>query len=90
MPVTLTVDGHDIETGHATVAPHASASVTFTQFTLAEPAAHGVVRAGTDKLAADNSFDFVLNPSQTVSVLVIVVAFLSQTVIQLLALPVLQ
>src|SRR3954451_22015356 len=34
MPVTLTIDGHEIQTERATVAAHASASVAFTQFTL--------------------------------------------------------
>ena len=39
-------------------------------FTLANPSVHGVVRAGTDPMPADNTFDFVLTPSQSVSVLV--------------------
>src|SRR5262249_3487573 len=34
VPVTLTIDGHEIQTEHATVAAHASGSVSFTQFTL--------------------------------------------------------
>jgi aerotolerance regulator-like protein/VWA domain-containing protein len=71
VPVTLTVDGHEIETGHATVAPHASSSVSFTQFTLATPNVRGVVRAGTDPLPADNSFYFVLTPGETLSALVV-------------------
>jgi hypothetical protein len=41
VPVTLTVDGHEIETGRATVAPHASSSISFTQFTLASPSVAG-------------------------------------------------
>src|SRR5207244_1174708 len=56
VPVTLTVDGHEIETGHADVAPHASASVTFTQFTLSSSNVRGTVTAGTDLLPADNAF----------------------------------
>jgi aerotolerance regulator-like protein/VWA domain-containing protein len=71
VPVTLTVDGHDIETGRATVAPHASASVTFTQFTLASANVRGVVRAGSDPLPADNAFHFVLAPSDPVSLVVV-------------------
>ena len=34
VPVTLTIDGHEIQTERATVAPHAAGSVTFAQFTL--------------------------------------------------------
>ena len=58
-PSTLTIDGHEIETKPATVAPHASTSVTFAQFTLAEANVRGTVRAGTDALPADNTFHFV-------------------------------
>jgi hypothetical protein len=71
IPVTLEVDGHEIESQKATVQPHASGSVTFTQFTLAGPNVRGVIRAGTDPLPADNAFHFVLTPSEPVSVLVV-------------------
>jgi len=71
VPVTLEVDGHEIESQKATIQPHASGSVTFTQFTLAGPNVRGVVRAGTDPLPADNAFHFVLTPSEPVSVLVV-------------------
>jgi hypothetical protein len=55
----------------ANIAPNAASSVSFAQFTLADPAVRGTVKAGTDPLAADNEFHFVLTPSQSVSVLVI-------------------
>jgi hypothetical protein len=71
VPVSLEIDGRLMETKPATVPPGASASVSFQQFTLAEPAVRGTVKAGTDDLAADNAFHFVLTPSQSVSVLVI-------------------
>lgn len=71
VPVTLTVDGHEIETTRAAVAAHASASVTFAPFTLTGPNVHGLVRAGTDPLPADNTFHFVLTPSEPVSLLVV-------------------
>jgi hypothetical protein len=71
VPVTLEIDGHVIETKPVDVAANASASVAFAAFTLADPAVHGLVRAGEDALPADNSFDFVLSPSQSVSVLVV-------------------
>jgi hypothetical protein len=71
VPVTLTVDGHEIETGHATVAAHASGSVSFTQFTLASSNVRGTVRAGTDPLPADNAFHFVLAPSDPMSLVIV-------------------
>src|SRR5215467_8253274 len=52
VPVTLTIDGHEIQTEHATVAAHASGSVSFTQFTLVGPNVRGAVRAGSDLLPA--------------------------------------
>ncbi|MQA30420.1 MAG: VWA domain-containing protein [Luteitalea sp.] len=71
VPVTLEIDGHQVETVAVNVGANASTSVVFQPFTLADPALHGVVRAGSDALVADNTFDFVLTPSQSVSVLVI-------------------
>ena len=71
VPVTLAIDGHDIQTQQVNVAAHASTSVAFTQFTLAEPNVRGAARAGTDAMPADNAFHFVLAPSAPVSILVI-------------------
>ena len=71
IPVTLAIDGHDIQTQMITASPHASSSVAFTPFTLAEPNVRGTVRAGTDAMPADNTFNFVLAPSAPVSLLVI-------------------
>ncbi len=71
VPVSLEIDGHPIETKTVDIAPNASTSVTFAQFTLADPAVLGVVKAGTDAMPADNTFDFVLTPSQAVPVLVV-------------------
>ena len=69
--MALTIDGHEIQTERATVAPHASASVTFAPFTLAGPNVRGTVRAGTDPLPADNTFHFVLSPSDPVSLAIV-------------------
>ncbi len=71
VPVTLTIDGHEIQTEHVTVAAHASGSVSFTQFTLASPNVRGSVRAGTDPMPADNTFHFVLAPSEPVSLIIV-------------------
>ena len=71
VPVTLTIDGHEIQTEKATVAAHASGSVSFTQFTLSSPNVRGSVRAGTDPMPADNTFNFVLAPSEPVSLVIV-------------------
>jgi hypothetical protein len=71
VPVGLEIEGRQQESQSATAGPNASTSVTFAQFTLAEPAVRGTVRAGTDQLPADNAFHFVLTPSQAVPVLII-------------------
>jgi hypothetical protein len=71
LPVALEIEGHQLETVNASVGANASTSVTFAPFTLAEPSARGVVKAGSDAFPADNAFHFVLTPSQPVSVLVI-------------------
>jgi hypothetical protein len=67
VPVTLSVDGHEIETTRATVLPHTSSSVVFAPFTLTSANVRGTVRAGSDPLLADNSFHFVLAPSEPMS-----------------------
>jgi hypothetical protein len=71
VPVVLSVDGHEIEAKPATIAPHASTSVTFAAFTVAEANVRGTVKAGTDLLPADNTFHFVVSPSAPVSVAIV-------------------
>jgi hypothetical protein len=71
VPVTLTIDGHEIQTERASVAAHASGSVSFTQFTLVGPNVRGSIHAGTDQLPADNAFHFVLTPSAPVSLVIV-------------------
>jgi len=71
VPVTLTIDGHDLQTLPVTIAARASTAVAFTPFTLAEANVRGSVRAGRDSLPADNVFHFVLAPSAPVSILIV-------------------
>jgi len=71
VPVTLEMEGHQVQTQHVKVGANAAASVTFTQFTLDRPIVKGTVRAGTDPLPADNVFHFTVSPAAPVSVLVI-------------------
>src|SRR5215475_15744728 len=71
IPVVLTVDGHDIETARASVAPHASSSVSFAPFTLVGSNVRGSIHAGSDPMPADNAFHFVLSPSEPVSIVIV-------------------
>jgi hypothetical protein len=71
VPVTLSIEGRELQTERINIAAHASASVAFAPFTLAEANVRGTVRAGTDALPADNTFYFVLAPSAPVSVLIV-------------------
>jgi hypothetical protein len=71
VPVTLTIDSHEIQTERAGVGAHASGSVSFTQFTLVGPNVRGSIHAGTDQLPADNTFHFVLTPSAPLSLVIV-------------------
>ncbi len=71
VPVKLEMDGRVVDTRNVTVGANASGSVTFPQFTVAVSSLRGSIQAGTDSLAADNTFNFALSPSRPVSILVI-------------------
>src|SRR5262249_32324239 len=71
VPVSLEIDGHAIETKPVSVAPNSSASVTCGPLTLSDPQVHGLIKAGTDAFPADNTFDFVMTPSQQVTILIV-------------------
>lgn len=71
VPVTLSIDGRELQTERVDVAAGASASVTFAPFTLAEANVRGTVRAGADPLPADNTFHFSLAPTAPLSVLIV-------------------
>ncbi len=70
-PVRLEIDGRPVNTQTVSIAPNASASVTFPAVTVASSSMQAVVRTGADALPRDNDFYFVLSPSRPVSVLVI-------------------
>jgi hypothetical protein len=71
VPVTLEVEGHQIQTQQVKVGANATASVSFTQFTVDRPIVKGTVRAGTDPLPADNVFHFTVSPAAPVSLLLV-------------------
>src|SRR3954452_15804954 len=71
VPVTLEVEGHQIQTQQAKIGANSTASVSFTQFTVDRPIVKGTVRAGTDPMPADNVFHFTVSPSAPVSLLLV-------------------
>jgi hypothetical protein len=71
VPVTLEMEGHQVQTQHVKIGANAAASVAFTQFTLDRPIVKGTVHAGTDPLPADNVFHFTVSPAAPVSVLIV-------------------
>ncbi len=71
VPVTLKLNGLEIETKRVNLAANQPATVVFTPFTLADANARGTISAGTDPLPADNTFQFVLAPGRGVRVLVV-------------------
>ena len=71
VPVTLEVEGHQIQTQQAKIGANATASVSFTQFTVDRPIVKGTVRAGSDPMPADNVFHFTVSPTAPVSLLVV-------------------
>ncbi|HZD05829.1 MAG TPA: hypothetical protein VE173_12960, partial [Longimicrobiales bacterium] len=70
--VILEVDGRELQRQGVTLPADGAASVTFQPFTLAERHTRGSVRlAGTDALAPDDRYDFVLSPGRALSVLIL-------------------
>ena len=67
----LEMDGRPIQSQPFTVDASSSTSITFEPVTVAGNFLRGTVRAGSDALAADNEFHFVVTPAQAVRVVVI-------------------
>jgi hypothetical protein len=72
VPVVLSIDGLEVATSRATLIPGVTDAVTFPAFTLAQAFVRGSVTAGTDSLAIDNTFHFVLSPARPTAVMVVV------------------
>ncbi len=71
VPVSLEIDGRLIQSQTIKVGANASATATFSQFTLSESNVRGVVHAGTDAFPQDNTFNFVLSPARAAAVLIV-------------------
>ncbi|HEX6163476.1 MAG TPA: BatA domain-containing protein [Vicinamibacterales bacterium] len=77
VPINLEIDGRIVQDLKISVAPNASASISFSPLTVTSPNTRAVVRLGTaggaavDALARDNTFHFVLTPSAPVPVMTV-------------------
>jgi hypothetical protein len=70
-PVTLEAGGLQVAAKTFSVDAGASTSVSFDPFTIAGRNYKGTVRLGEDALIADNSFNFVVSPSEPVHVILV-------------------
>ena len=71
LPVTLEIDGRELERLTTDVPARGSATVTFSPVTLDDRPVAGAVRTREDNLATDDVFYFVASPGQVVNVLVV-------------------
>jgi|RhiMetdeSRZDD1v2_1073273.scaffolds.fasta_scaffold17190_6 aerotolerance regulator-like protein/VWA domain-containing protein len=69
--LTLEIGGRGIQTEPLNVSPNGSASVAFAPFTVPSRNMRVSVRAGSDALATDNVFHFVISPVAPVRVIVV-------------------
>jgi hypothetical protein len=68
--LALEIGGRALQTQRLDVDAEGTASVTFEPFTVASRYVRGTVRAGSDALAADNAFNFVVSPPEPLRVVV--------------------
>jgi hypothetical protein len=71
LPVSLAIDGREVQTVTTRMDANGSTAVSFAPFTLGHAFLRGSVRAGTDALPADNTFHFVLSPARPLGVLIV-------------------
>jgi len=71
IPVTLELDGQELQTREVTLPADGPATVTFEPFTLSAPHTSGAVRVPADDLPTDDARHFALSPGDALDVLVI-------------------
>ena len=71
LPVTLELDGREVQTRPVTLEPNSAANVEFGAVPLAGEEVRGAVHIPDDNLLPDNTFRFVLSPTQGIGVLVV-------------------
>jgi len=71
LPVTLELEGRTLQTQSVELAENDATTLTFEAFTVPETAGRGIVRAGSDALAHDDAFHFMVAPDRALPVLVV-------------------
>ena len=71
VPVSLELDGQEIQSQSVSVAPNSATAVTFQPFTLSQPHTAGAVRLAEDALPADNARHFVVSPGSALDILIV-------------------
>jgi hypothetical protein len=71
IPVTLSIDGREIDAQDVDISAEGAATVSFEPFTLAGSFTRGEIRAEPDGLTPDDAARFVLSPGRTASVLIV-------------------
>jgi len=71
VPVTLRIDDEEVETRVVSLEPESATGVAFSPRSLGNAAIRGAVLAGSDELPGDNTFYFMINPGETLNVLVL-------------------
>jgi len=69
--VTLRIGDSDVETRAVSLEPNAATTVQFAPRPMGNEAVRGTVLAGSDALPGDNTFFFMINPGETLDVLVL-------------------
>jgi hypothetical protein len=70
VPVSLEIDGQELQSRPVRLTPDGSATVSFAPFTLSQPHTRGSVRVPTDALEADDARHFVLSPGNSLTVVI--------------------
>ncbi len=71
LEVSLELDDQILETRTLDLAPNSASTVPFDSFPIGDEIILGTIRAGSDALAVDNTFYFVLQPGQALSLLIV-------------------
>jgi len=71
LDVSLELDGQMRETRTLDLPPNNAITVPFDPFPIGDEIVRGTLRAGTDGLEVDNTFHFVIQPGQALSLLII-------------------
>jgi hypothetical protein len=69
--VSLEIGGEAVDTRSVTLEPNSASTIQFRPQPVGGDAVRGAVLAGTDRLPGDNIFYFIINPGETINVLLV-------------------